>query len=310
MPLILSIDVPSPKRGMKGKDEKADVPCSRPGTLYVVSTPIGNLKDITIRALEVLRGVDLIAAESTTHSKGLCQHYGIRTGLTSYNQHNRRVKGPELMRKLKDGLDIAFITNAGTPCVSDPGSSLIHEALKEGIRVSPVPGPSAVTAALSVSGLPGERFLFAGFLSIRPNKRKRELEDLARVPWTTIFFEAPHRARAMLQDLKAAFGDRMMVMVREQTKMYEEILRGTISSIIERLAREEIRGEFTLVVEGKGKEDTRFSIDDEMRKTIEGLLEKETSIRDIAKKIARERKWPYRTLYKACLAVKREMTVS
>lgn len=292
---------------MKGKDEKPDVSCPRTGTLFVVSTPIGNLKDITLRALEVLRGVDLIAAESTTHSKGLCQHYGIRTRLTSYNQHNRRVKGPELMRKLKDGFDIAFITNAGTPCVSDPGSSLIHEALKEGIRVSPVPGPSAVTAALSVSGLPGERFLFVGFLSSRPNKRKKELDGLAGTPWTMIFFEAPHRARPMLQDLRDSLGDRMMVMIREQTKMHEEILSGTISSIMERLAREEIRGEFTLVVEGKGKEAPVFSVDEKTRETIEGLLREKKSIKDIAGKIALERGLPYRRLYKACLAIKREM---
>lgn len=293
---------------MKERDANQDLPHQKAGMLFVVSTPIGNLQDITLRALEVLKSVDVIAAESITYSRRLCQHYGIKTGLTRYNQHNRRVKVPELIEKLKSGLDIAFITNAGTPGVSDPGRALVHEALHEGIRVSPVPGPSAVTAALSVSGLPGERFVFVGFLSNRTSKRKRELENLSKAPWTMIFFEAPHRIAKMLRDMKEVLGDRMMVMVREQTKLHEEIVAGPISSIIERLAKgDQVRGEFTLVVEGKGKEEAVVSLDKKTRGGIERLLKEKASIKDIARTLAREQERPFRELYKECLAIKREM---
>ncbi|MBW1999180.1 MAG: 16S rRNA (cytidine(1402)-2'-O)-methyltransferase [Deltaproteobacteria bacterium] len=291
-------------RGTKGPEPSRD----RAGTLYVVSTPIGNLQDITLRAIEVLKSVALIASESATHTRRLCQHYGIRTRLTSYNQHNRKVRGPELIRKLKSGLDIALVTNAGTPCVSDPGAPLIQHAHQEGVRVTAIPGPSAVTAALCVSGLPGERFLFVGFLSNRRSKRKKELEALCQVPWTMIFFEGPHRIEATLQDLREVLGDRMMAMVREQTKLHEEVSVGPVSSIIDRLDQGELRGEFTLVVEGIGKASASVSIDVDTRVSIKRLLEKGSSVRDIARRISLERRLPYRLLYRECLAVKKEIT--
>jgi len=295
------------KRNGENKEAKRpDTSEYHAGTLYVVSTPIGNLQDITLRAIEVLKGVALIAAESAMHTKRLCQHYGVRTRLTSYNQHNRKVRGPELIRKLKSGLDIALVTNAGTPCVSDPGTPLIQDAHQEGIRVTAVPGPSAVTAGLSVSGLPGERFLFAGFLSNRPIKRKKELEALRQVPWTMIFFEAPHRIEATLQDLREVLGDRRMVMVREQTKLHEEVFVGPVSSIIDSLDQGELRGEFTLVVEGMGRASASVSIDVDTRGTIKRLLREGSSVRDIARRIALERRLPYRLLYRECLAVKKE----
>lgn len=220
------------------------------GTLYIVSTPIGNLEDITLRALKILKSVDLIAAENVKHSKGLCRHYGIKTRLTSYHQHNRNVKGPELIKRLLSGSDVALVTNAGTPAVSDPGGMLINQVLERNINVSPIPGPSAVIAALSVSGLRVDRFLFIGFLSNKPSRRRKELRNLISEPRTMVFFESPHRIKAMLMDIKEILGDRQIVVLRELTKVYEEIKRGSVSSVLDELEEGKIRGEFTLVVAG------------------------------------------------------------
>jgi 16S rRNA (cytidine1402-2'-O)-methyltransferase len=278
------------------------------GTLYIVSTPIGNLADITLRALDTLKSVDLIAAEGVRHSMGLCRHYGIKTRLTSYNQHNRKAKGPQLIGRLKSGSDIALITNAGTPGVSDPGVSLIRRALEENVTVSPIPGPSAVTAALSVSGLPGDRFRFLGFLSNRSSRRKKELKDLVSETQTMVFFEAPHRVRAMLADLQEIFEDRQIVMVREQTKLHEEVVRGSAGSLLECLKENKLRGEFTLVVSGRDEERDAPSIDEETKESIGYLLEEgNMSLRDIAKQLSVEKGVPYRTLYKECLLIKKEI---
>ena len=194
------------------RDEKGGQ--SGPGTLYVVSTPIGNLEDITLRALRILKEVDLIAAESVEHTRALCRHFGIETRLTGYNQHNQGVKGPALIRKLQQGSSIALVTNAGTPGVSDPGVLLARQAAEGGIRISPVPGPSAVTAALSVSGMRGESFVFCGFLSSRAGKRRGELKELASEKRTLVFFEAPHRIEETLQDLQEVLGDRPMLLIQ------------------------------------------------------------------------------------------------
>jgi 16S rRNA (cytidine1402-2'-O)-methyltransferase len=278
------------------------------GTLYIVSTPIGNLEDITLRALNTLKRVDVIAAEGVRHSMGLCRHYGIKTRLTRYNQHNRKLKGPELIGRLKSGSDIALITNAGTPGVSDPGVSLIRQALEENVTVSPIPGPSAVTSALSVSGLPGDRFRFLGFTSNRSSRRKKELKDLVSETQTMVFFEAPHRIRAMLMDMGEIFGDREIVLVREQTKLHEEVIRGSAGSLLERLKGNKLRGEFTLVVSGRDDEKEAQSIDEETKERIGYLLkEGNMSLRDIAKKLSEEKGVPYRTLYKECLLIKKEI---
>ncbi len=278
------------------------------GTLYIVSTPIGNLEDMTFRALDTLKNVDLIAAEGVRHSTGLCRHYGIKTRLTSYNQHNRKVKGPDLIRKLKSGSDIALITNAGTPGVSDPGVSLIRRAFEENITVSPIPGPSAVTAALSVSGLPGDRFRFVGFISNRSSRRKKKLKDLVSETQTMVFFEAPHRIRAMLMDLKEIFEDRQIVLVREQTKLHEEVVRGSAGSLLERLKGNKLKGEFTLVVSGRDKERDAPSIDEETKERIGYLLKDgKSSLKDIAKQISAEKGVAYRTIYRECLSIKKEI---
>jgi 16S rRNA (cytidine1402-2'-O)-methyltransferase len=276
------------------------------GVLYVVSTPIGNLEDITLRALRTLKEVDLIAAESVTHSRKLCQNYSIKTKLISYNQHNQRRKGPELVKRLKSGLDVALVTNAGTPGVSDPGALLINQAVEKGIKVSPIPGPSAATAALAVSGLRTERFLFWGFLSNRSSRRRKELKELVSEERTMVFFEAPHRLQATLMDLKDILGDRQIVLLREMTKVYEEIKRGAASAILKQLDPEKIRGEFTLVVSGREKPVREASLDRETRRMIEKLLkESNLSIKDVATRISDKKGLSYRRLYKECLSIKR-----
>ena len=278
------------------------------GILYVVSTPIGNLEDISLRALRILKEVDLIAAESVKHTRGLCHHYGVKTRLISYNQNNQAVRGPELIRRLVSGLHIALVTNAGTPAVSDPGSLLINQAMQKEIRVSPIPGPSAVLAALSVSGLRTDKFLFVGFLSNRSGKRRKELKELESEQPTLVFFEAPHRLKAMLRDLKQILGDRHVVVLREMTKLYEEVNRGSVSAILERLEKGTIKGEFTLVVAGKERNGGEIPLDEKTKRELKKLLKKkEMSIKDIAEQLAEEKGWPYRRLYKECLAIKRRM---
>jgi len=273
----------------------------------VVSTPIGNMEDITLRALRVLKSVDVIAAESVTHTKGLCEHYDIRTRLTSYHQHNQKGKAPQLIKRLKSGHDVAIVTDAGTPGISDPGVYLINRAAKEEIRITPIPGPSAVIAALSVSGLPTEDFVFLGFLPNKRGKRKKILANLVSEPRTMVFFEAPHRIKAMLGDLREMLGDRQMVMLREITKVFEEVKRGPIGEILEYLTPDRIRGEFTLVVAGRKEKKVR-SLNEEVLKRIEDLLtEKTRSIKDIANLVSTEEGVAYRQIYKECLARKKDL---
>jgi 16S rRNA (cytidine1402-2'-O)-methyltransferase len=278
------------------------------GVLYVVSTPIGNLEDITLRALRILKEVDLIAAESESYSRKLCQKHGIKTKLISYNQHNQRRRGAELIRRLKSGLDVALVTNAGTPGVSDPGALLINQAVEEGIQVSPIPGPSAVISALSVSGLRAERFLFLGFLSHSSSKRRKELKNLISEQRTMVFFEAPHRLKSMLMDLKDILGDRQVVLLREMTKIFEEIKRGLASDVLKQLELDSIKGEITLVVAGGEKKVGEGFIDRETQRMIKRLLkENNMSVKDMATRISEEKGLPYRRLYKECLAMKKEM---
>lgn len=279
-----------------------------PGTLFVVSTPLGNLEDITLRALRVLKEVDWIAAETVEHTKNLCRHYGIATRLTAFNQHNERSKGPELIRELKAGRSVALVTNAGTPAISDPGVALVAGALKAGARVSPVPGPSAVTAALSASGMRACPFLFYGFLSPRPGKRRKELEALRRLPHTLVFFEAPHRLKEMLGDVKAVLGDRALVLHKEMTKRFEGSVKGSVASLLGRLSEEEVRGEYTLVVAGCEEKEEAATLDQEVQEKMARLLkEGAMSLKDIAHAVASETGVEYRKVYKACLSMKQAM---
>jgi 16S rRNA (cytidine1402-2'-O)-methyltransferase len=278
------------------------------GTLYVVATPIGNLEDITLRALRALENVDVIAAENVAHTKGLCEHYGIRKRLTRYHQHNQRSKASELLRELKSGKDVALVTDAGTPGISDPGVFLIGRAAKEKIKVVPIPGASAVIAALSVSGLATNSFIFSGFLPNKSGKRKKELKKLVAEPRTMVFFEAPHRLKAMLTELMEILGDREIVMLREMTKMFEEIKRGPISTVLEYLTPDRIRGEFTLVVAGSEGEKADASNMKVVRR-IEEMLSEKMSVRDIACVLSSEEGLTYRQIYKKCLDRKKAMTV-
>ncbi len=220
-----------------------------PGTLFVVATPIGNLEDVTLRALRILREVSLIAAEDTRRTSRLLQHYSISTPTTSLHEHNERRRTPELIERLQGGASIALVSDAGTPIVSDPGSFLVSAAHAAGIRVEPIPGPSAVTAALSAAGLAEREFLFVGFPPPRAGARRAWLERLAREPRAVVCYEAPHRIRATLTAMLEVLGDRLIALGRELTKTHEELVVRPISQLLDGDTLEE-RGEFTLVISG------------------------------------------------------------
>lgn len=232
------------------------------GTLYIVATPIGNLEDITLRALRVLKEVALIAAEDTRHTKVLLDRYGIETPMTSYHDHNKEEKGPVLIARLIEGKSIALVSDAGTPGISDPGYFLITLAIHEQIPVVPVPGPVAAIAALSVSGLPTDRFLFEGFLPSKQGARRKRLAELAQEGRTMIFYEAPHRVIKTLEDMLSVFGDRKTVITRELTKIHEEIIRTDLSQAINMLKQKSPRGEFTIIVHGASMEEGRETAQD------------------------------------------------
>jgi 16S rRNA (cytidine1402-2'-O)-methyltransferase len=217
-----------------------------PGTLFVVATPIGNLEDITLRALRVLREVAAVAAEDTRRTSRLLQHFGIQARTVSLHEHNERQRTAELVRALQDGQSVALVSDAGTPMLSDPGFALIRAAIAEGIRVEPVPGPSALTAALSAAGVPADTFTFAGFPPARQGERQRWLNSLKSEHRTVVFFEAPHRIRATLTDVLAILGDRWLVVAREVTKIHESFVRGWVSEVA---ADQQLdRGELTVLL--------------------------------------------------------------
>lgn len=218
-----------------------------PGTLYVVATPIGNLEDITARALRVLREVALIAAEDTRRTSRLLARYAIGTPTTSLHEHNEARKTPAIIGRLRQGDDVALVSDAGTPTLSDPGGHLIQAAIDGGIRVEPIPGPSAAIAALAVAGLPTDRFTFLGFPPVRSNNRKRWFEAARSAGGTVVFFEAPHRIRRTLEELQRAIGDCRVCVARELTKTHEELVRGPISDVLSGLGVP--RGEFTVVAD-------------------------------------------------------------
>jgi len=224
------------------------------GILYIVSTPIGNLEDITLRALRILKEVDLVAAEDTRHTGLLLRHFGIQKPLTSYFEGNELRKKESILSRLKQGDRIALVSNAGTPGISDPGFRLIQTAVENQIPIVPIPGPSAVIAALSVSGLPTDAFIFKGFLPHKSKKRRDLLKQLGINKETLIFYESPHRLTETLRDILDIFGDREIVLARELTKIYEEILRGRVSEIQQQIHEKKLKGEITLIISGKIRE--------------------------------------------------------
>ncbi len=231
------------------------------GILYIVSTPIGNLEDITLRAIRVLKEADLVAAEDTRHSRHLLDRYQIETQLTSYHDHNKESKAPVLIARLLEGKSVALVSDAGTPGISDPGYFLINLAIDQKVPVVPIPGATAAVAALSVSGMPTDRFIFEGFLPARHSARLKRLQYLVHEERTMIFYEAPHKIIRTVEDMLEVFGDRRVVITRELTKVHEETIRGTISECLNRLHNGTIKGEFTIIIHGFSSEPLKQDID-------------------------------------------------
>ncbi|HEY2923443.1 MAG TPA: 16S rRNA (cytidine(1402)-2'-O)-methyltransferase [Candidatus Eisenbacteria bacterium] len=227
----------------------------RPGTLYLVGTPIGNMEDLSARAQRILDAVDLIAAEDTRHTQGLLARFAIRKPLVSYHDHNKERRTPELVSKLKEGSSVAIVSDAGSPGISDPAFTLVRAAVSAGVPVVPIPGPSSALCALEVSGLPTDRFAFEGFLPRRVSRRRARIEELRDDPRTLIFFESPHRLRQCLRDLVESMGERPASISRELTKKFEETRRGTLRSLLGWVESEPPRGEFVLVVGGAPRGD-------------------------------------------------------
>lgn len=270
------------------------------GKLYICPTPIGNLEDITLRVLNTLKDVDLIAAEDTRHTIKLLNHYDIKKPLTSYHEHNKEAKGKELIKRLKDGENIALVSDAGMPGISDPGEDIIRLCIDEAIDVHVLPGASAIITGLVASGLSTEKFSFEGFLDRNKKQRRKRLEAIEDDDRTLIFYESPHRLMDTLKDMENILGDRHMVVARELTKRYEEILRGNISNIISHFKDNEIRGEFVLLVEGnsggKRKENPWKYMD--IKEHILLYINEGVSKKEAIKKVAKDRDIPKREVYK------------
>ncbi|MGK2905647.1 MAG: 16S rRNA (cytidine(1402)-2'-O)-methyltransferase [Desulfuromonadales bacterium] len=255
------------------------------GTLYVVATPIGNLEDITYRAVRILSEVDLVAAEDTRHSRKLFARFGIQKPLVSYHDHNEQQRQEELLHRLQAGENIALISDAGTPCIADPGYRLVASCHAAGITVVPIPGPSAVIAALSAAGVSTERFAFEGYLPQRTKARVDLLRQLIGEQRTLVFYEAPHRLAATLADLVEIMGaERLLVVARELTKLYEEFFRGTAAEALTRFTREPARGELVLIIPSSSQ-GPQMNVRDALRKL---LNESDMSRREAVKLIAKE----------------------
>jgi 16S rRNA (cytidine1402-2'-O)-methyltransferase len=270
------------------------------GTLYLVATPIGNLEDMSPRAIRILREMNLIAAEDTRHSGKLLKHFDIPTPITSYFEHNKLNKIDLILDTLSKG-DVALISDAGTPAINDPGYELVKAALASGFEVRPVPGPSAPIAALTVSGLPTDSFLYLGYLPHKANDRRKSLGQVADLSYTLIFLESPYRILEALEDMLSTLGDRRVMVAREMTKMFEEYWRGNMSEALEYFKSQPVRGEFTLVVEGKTKGERGRWTDDEMQSAIKSGLEAGEPPSQLAARLADASGWKRREVYQHIL---------
>ena len=277
------------------------------GTLYVVSTPIGNMEDITLRALKILKEVQLIAAEDTRRTRKLLNVYDINCPMTSLHDQNELKKSASIISRLNEGVDVAYVSDAGTPGISDPGYILINQAIDNAINVVPIPGPSAVTAALSISGLPMDSFVFLGFLPSRAGKRKQQIESLKDEKKTMVFYESPRRILQTLQEIEKIMGNRNAVIVRELTKVYEEILRGTLRELINTLNQREIKGEITLLISGAEKQPEPYSREKLTTRYIELQTDPKLSTRDMVSIIAEEMGMPRKEVYKEVLQYLKEL---
>jgi 16S rRNA (cytidine1402-2'-O)-methyltransferase len=267
------------------------------GTLYLVATPIGNLEDISPRALRTLREARLIAAEDTRLTRKLLTHFDLHTPLTSYYEHNKLTKLDSVLAALTQG-DVALVSDAGTPAINDPGYELVRAALSAGHTICPIPGPSAPVAALAASGLPTDAFLYLGYLPRRSSDRRALLAQIAHLSYTLIFLESPHRLLAGLADLESSLGDRQIAVARELTKLHEQIWRGTLSAAHEYFTTNEPRGEFTLVVAGKTKDEPQKWTEDKVLVAIKSRLNSGESPSALAKHVAEESGWDRREIYK------------
>ncbi|GIN58063.1 16S rRNA (cytidine(1402)-2'-O)-methyltransferase [Lederbergia ruris] len=274
------------------------------GILYLVPTPIGNLEDMTFRAIRILKEVDLIAAEDTRNTKRLCHYYEISTGLVSYHEHNKEASGKELIKKLHAGQNLALVSDAGTPCISDPGYELVEQAIQAKIPVVPLPGANAAVTALIASGIKPQPFYFYGFLPRGKKEKRAELEILGKQQAAIIFYEAPHRLKETLKYMKEAFGNRQIVLCRELTKKFEEFLRGSVDEAIEWAEKQEVRGEFCLIIEPGEKQEEEveeqwWSAMD-MKSHVQYYIdEKNHSSKEAIKQTAKDRQLPKREVYQA-----------
>ncbi len=284
----------------RGYDRDMD---ANAGTLYIVGTPIGNLEDMTVRAVRILQTVDLIAAEDTRHTGKLLHHFQIKTPQISYHEHNRMIRVPELVTKLQQGLAIALVSDAGMPGISDPGYELVKACAEEGFTVVPIPGASAVIAALSASGLPSDRFVFEGFLPAKSQARRTHLEGLQTESRTIVFYESPHRLKATLQDLADSLGgDRQITLARELTKLHEEFWRGTTADAIALYTKREPQGEYTIVVAG-AEIVTIVLSEAALRSELQTLLNQGLSRSDASRQLAQQTSLPRRQIYQLALSL-------
>lgn len=271
------------------------------GTLYIVGTPIGNLEDMTFRAVRILQTVDLIAAEDTRHTGKLLQHFQIKTPQISYHDHNRTSRTPELIDRLKQGTSIALVTDAGMPGISDPGYELVKACADEGILVMPIPGATAAMTALSASGLQSDRFVFEGFLPAKEKERRAHLETLLTESRTMIFYEAPHRLQKTLRDMALVLGsDRRITLARELTKLHEEFWRGTVEAAIEHYQSRDPQGEFTLILAGATPTETPLT-EAVLKSELQQLLKQGISRSEASRQLAQQTALPRRQIYQLAL---------
>ena len=266
------------------------------GILYLVATPIGNLEDLSPRAVRILREAVLIAAEDTRHTGTLLKHFEIKSPLTSYFEHNKIHKLDRILEALADG-DVALVSDAGTPAINDPGYELVQAALASGFDVRPVPGPSAPISALSVSGLPTDSFLYLGYLPHKSTERRKSVGQVSNLTYTLIFLESPHRIVDSLEDILSVLGDRRICVAREMTKLFEEFWRGPVSGAIEHFKSKDPRGEFTLVIEGKKTEDRGRWTEEELLKAIKKELQVGKSAKEISAELAELSGWNKKEIY-------------
>jgi 16S rRNA (cytidine1402-2'-O)-methyltransferase len=274
------------------------------GILYIVATPIGNLEDISLRAIRTLKEVDLIAAEDTRHTRKLLRAYDISTPLFSLHEHNETKRSSLIISRIKAGTKVAYVTDAGTPCISDPGYRLVRLVQAEKIRVVPIPGPSAVITALSASGFPADEFIFCGFLPAKENKRRQFIEELKSEEKTIVIYESPVRFQESLQDLYDILGDRKIVVARELTKLFEEIRYGKISELLEKDAQIRTKGEFTLILQGKEKKMISITDDEIKKKLFQLWKDEEISLRDAVNEIVKQTGLPRKKVYDLAVSLR------